>query len=221
MENFQQTIGYTFKDKELLLTAITHKSFTNDNPGNDYYERLEFLGDSILGFTAADMIYNAPGKLKEGKMTSIRAGVVCEDALSKVALNLGINRVMRLGHGEETSGGRSRVSVLADMVESVIAAIYLDGGLEEAQKFIRRFVMPDSAEIAENAIRDYKSLLQEEVQKQPGQTIEYAIVWEKGPPHDKTFSIQVLIDGIVYGSGIGKTKKSAEQSAACQALKKL
>lgn len=220
MDKLEERIGYRFHDRSLLLTALTHSSFANERheDGLPCYERLEFLGDSILGLVTAEFLYRHEPPLPEGSMTRLRAELVCEQALHKVALELGIAPYMRLGRGEEHTGGRQRPSVLADMVEAIIAALYLDSGLDEARRFILEKVLKD-AEISENhRTKDYKTELQELVQRKPNQHIVYELVGESGPDHNKTFAFRVSINGDAAGEGSGRTKKEAEQMAARAAL---
>lgn len=220
MKELTQKIGYTFKDISLLETALTHSSWANERHGQSY-ERLEFVGDSILGFVTAQFLYEHSPALPEGRMTRLRAELVCEASLHNVALELGISRYMRLGRGEEHTGGRQRPSVLADMVESIIAAIYLDGGLEPARRFIMERIL-SRAEISEgHRSADYKTELQELIQKGTDLSISYVMTGESGPDHDKTFSFRVDINGSPAGEGSGRSKKEAEQMAACKALEAL
>ncbi len=222
VKELEKKIGYEFKRKELLVTALTHSSYANENreEGIPSYERLEFLGDAVLGFVTAKYLYDAEPAMHEGRMTRIRAELVCEQSLYGVALDLGLGEYLRMGHGEERSGGRKRSSILSDAVESVIAAIYIDGGLEPAARFISRMVLsPESVE-AHHA-SDYKTELQELVQRRPEQELRYIPAGETGPDHDKQFMSEVSLNGHIIGFGIGKTKKEAEQAAAREALKKL
>ena len=218
----EKKIGYTFKNKTLLMTALSHSSYANERhaDGIESYERLEFLGDSILGFVTADYLYSRV-QLPEGKMTKLRAELVCEESLHAVALELEIGKYMRLGRGEEITGGRQRVSILADMVESVIAAIYLDGGLDEAKSFVLGRVLADAHVVAAKKQVDYNTHLQEVVQRKSGQTIAYELAGESGPDHAKVFAFRVLINGVNSGEGSGRTKKEAEQMAAKAALEAL
>ena len=223
MEKLEKKIGYTFRDKTLLRTALTHSSYANERQDEDSvcYERLEFLGDSVLELVTARFLYDHEPALPEGSMTRLRAELVCEGSLHRTALALGLGEYMLLGRGEEHSGGRERPSILADMVEAVIAAIYLDGSYSEARRFIMDNILKD-AEISENHhYGDYKTELQELVQKKSGQKISYDLIGESGPDHDKTFSFRVSINGISAGEGSGRTKKEAEQMAAQQALEAL
>ena len=223
MDKIEEKIGYRFQNRELLLTALTHSSYANERRGDGLpsYERLEFLGDSILGLVTADFLYRHEPPLPEGSMTRMRAELVCEEALHSVALELGIAPYMRLGRGEENTGGRQRASVLADMVEAIIAALYLDSGLDEARRFVLEKILRD-AEISEtHRTKDYKTELQELVQRQPNRLIRYELVGESGPDHSKTFSFRVTIDGEAAGEGSGRSKKEAEQMAARRALEAL
>lgn len=222
MNKLEEDLGYVFKDPELMLTALTHSSYANENreSGCHHYERLEFLGDSILGFITAKHLYAMKPELPEGKMTRLRAELVCEQSLHGVAVELGLGDYMRMGHGEEKNGGRQRVSILADTVEALIAAMFLDGGMEPAERFIKRMILsPES--IAAHHAADHKSELQELVQQKSGQTLVYVAAGESGPDHDKVFAVEVRLNGKTVGTGKGKTKKEAEQAAACEALKNL
>ena len=219
MEKLEEKIGYRFHDRELLRTALTHSSYANEKHGEvQSYERQEFLGDSILGLVTAEFLFTHEPPLPEGRMTRMRAELVCEASLHKTALELGLGSYMRLGRGEEHTGGRERPSILADMVEAIIAAIYLDSGMEEARRFILARVLRDAAFDDSHRSADYKTRLQELVQRKSNQVIAYDLVEETGPDHDKTFTFEVLINGAVSGRGSGKTKKEAEQMAAARAL---
>ena len=222
MERLEEKIGYRFRDRELLLTALTHSSYANERHGAaQSYERLEFLGDSILGLTAAEFLFRYEPALPEGQMTRLRAELVCETSLHRTALELGLGAYMRLGRGEELTGGRERPSILADMVESIIAAIFLDSGLEAAQRFIRERVLRD-AQIGEaHRFTDYKTELQELVQRRSDGQIRYEQIGESGPDHDKRFTFRVSVNGESAGEGTGRTKKEAEQQAARMALEAL
>ncbi len=223
MDKLEEKIGYRFRDRALLLTALTHSSYANERHGDGLpcYERRAFLGDSILGLLTAEFLYRHEPPLPEGSMTRLRAELVCEQALHKVALELGIAPYMRLGRGEENTGGRERPSVLADMVEAIIAALYLEAGLDEARRFVLEKVLRD-AEISEtHRSKDYKTELQELVQRRPNQHIEYELIGESGPDHNKTFSFRVSINGEAAGEGSGRSKKEAEQMAARHALEAL
>lgn len=219
MKKLEEKIGYSFKNRALLETALTHSSYANERHGDcECYERLEFLGDSVLGFVAAQFLYSHEPRLPEGRMTRLRAELVCESSLHKTALELGLGSYMKLGRGEERTGGRERVSILADMVESIIAAIYLDCGMDEARRFIMDKVLSGAELGEEHRIADYKTQLQELVQQKSGQQICYEMTGQSGPDHNKTFTFCVLVNGEIVGEGSGKTKKEAEQMAACKAL---
>ncbi len=223
MQKLEEKIGYRFTDKNLLLTALTHSSYANEHSawGCESYERLEFLGDSILGAVTANYLFRHEPRLPEGRMTRLRAELVCETALHKVALSLGLGSYMRLGRGEENTGGRERASILADMVESIIAALYLDSGIDEARRFVMEKVLADVVITEDHRSADYKTELQELVQQRPSRHISYELVDESGPDHDKRFVFTVSIDGTVAGKGEGRTKKEAEQMAARMALEAL
>ena len=224
MQELEKKIGYEFRDRSLLMTALTHSSYANERHGDgrESYERLEFLGDSILGHIAADFLYRHEPPIPEGRMTRLRAELVCEASLHQIALRLGRGGYMRLGKGEERSGGRERASILADMVESIIAAIYLDSGdLAEPRRFIMEQLL-EKAEIGEeHRSADYKTELQELVQRTPEQHILYEMTGQSGPDHDKTFTFCVRVNGVPVGEGRGRSKKEAEQMAAKQALEAL
>ena len=216
-------IDYKFKDESLLRLAMTHSSYANEHHGTHLQcnERLEFLGDSVLGMVTATRLYQLYPDMPEGKMSRLRAELVCEQALHGVALTLHLGDYIRLGHGEERSGGRERPSILADAVEAVIAAMYLDGGLEPAQRFILTHILNGLAEGEIRHVEDYKTELQERVQRRAGQTLSYTVCAESGPDHNKTFTMAVLLNGSEIGRGTGRTKKEAEQSAARCALEQM
>ncbi len=217
----KDNIKYEFKNKVLLRKALTHSSYANEQRARHLQnnERLEFLGDSVLGFVTADYLYNQFPELPEGELTKLRAAIVCEQALYEVAKELGIDGAICLGHGEESSGGRQRPSILADAVEALLGAIYLDGGIEPAREFVLSFI-PKSAERARQGrmFKDYKTTLQEIVQKNRQETLEYRLAGTSGPDHDKTFDMELLLNSNVFASGQGRSKKEAEQMAAKQAL---
>ena len=222
MKELEKKLNYTFKNSELLKNALTHSSYANENraEGISSNERLVFLVDSVLGFVTAKHLYSMQPTLSEGKMTRLRAELVCEQSLHGVALDLDLGRYLRMGHGEEKNGGRTRPSILADAVEAVIAAMFLDGGIAAPESFIERMILsPESIEAHHAA--DYKTELQELIQQKNGQVLTYAPTGESGPDHAKVFSASVSLNGEVIGEGSGRTKKEAEQAAACQALKKL
>lgn len=204
-------------DIELFETAFTHTSYSNENKNAENYERLEFLGDKILDFIVSEYLYKNR-HIFEGEMTKIRASHVCEDALAEYSLNSHFDKYLRLGRGEELTGGRSKKTILADVFEAFIGALYLDQGMEKAKEFVKNTVIK-SINKNEEIFNDYKSELQELVQTSK-KSLEYVLVRETGPSHDKEFEVNVLVEDIVYGSGIGKTKKEAEQNAAKDALSK-
>ena len=222
MKQLEEKLGYKFKNRALLLNALTHSSYANENreEGVPSNERLEFLGDSVLGFTAAKHLYAVEPSLPEGKMTRLRAELVCEHSLYGVARELDLGAYLRMGHGEEKNGGRQRASILADATEAVIAAIFLDGGIEAAVSFVERMVLSPEAVKAHHA-SDYKTELQELVQRKPDQQLKYTDAGESGPDHDKVFLSEVSLNGELIGRGSGRTKKEAEQAAACRELERL
>lgn len=223
MDSLEKKLGHAFRDRALLATALTHSSYANENRGRgECNERLEFLGDSVLGMVVADALYRRFPELPEGRMTRLRAQLVCEESLHRVASELGLGSYVRLGRGEEHTGGRRRTSILADAVEAVIAAMYLDGGLGTAEAFIERQILSalDGAGPVMR-VEDCKTELQELVQKKSGQSLSYELLGESGPDHDKTFTSQVCLNGRPIGSGSGRTKKEAEQAAARAALEEL
>ena len=218
---FEEKIGYEFKDKTYIQTALTHSSFANEHKEFNYNERLEFLGDSILGLVVSDYLFRARNDLPEGKLTRLRANVVCEESLSVVARKINLGDHLFLGKGEKTSGGSDRDSILADATEAVIAAIYLDGGFDQAKDFILSNLRDTIAKnIDGNIFRDYKTFLQEIIQGNNGK-ISYKLVGESGPDHDKEFEMQVKCGQDTIGIGKGKNKKEAEKEAARDALVKM
>ncbi len=217
LDGFEKVIGYEFKNKSLLETALTHSSYANEKhlPG-DCNERLEFLGDSVLGIITAEYFYHHLNHLPEGEMTKKRAACACEKSLHGFAKEIDLGKYIYLGRGEERMGGRKRASILADAFEAVIGAIYLDGGLDNARKFVLDFVKKAADE--QLSFVDYKTVLQEIIQKNPDEHLSYAVVAESGPDHDKRFEVEVYLNSNTIGCGKGKSKKIAEQQAAKQAL---
>lgn len=212
-------IGYSFKDKELVTTALTHSSYANEmHDGTKYNERLEFLGDSVLSIVVSDYIYRHCPELPEGKLTKLRASLVCEKSLYIYAKQIDLGSHIRLSRGERHSGGDDRPSILSDAFEALIAAIYLDGGIEPASRFILRFVIPDIKSTKPKKFKDYKTSLQEIIQKNPEERLTYVLVRETGPDHDKHFVVEVHLNSNVIGRGGGRSKKEAEQQAAREAL---
>ncbi len=216
--DLEQKIGYVFRDKSYLETAITHSSYANEmkNPC-PYNERQEFLGDAVLSIIVSDYLFKS-FHLAEGDLTKLRASIVCEKSLCGWAKKIDLGSYIKLGKGEENTGGRQRPSILADAFEALIAAVYLDGGMEKA----RDFVLPFAKEAVENehapAFKDYKTILQEIVQQNPEEKLSYVLAEESGPDHDKRFVVQVLLNTNVIGTGEGRSKKAAEQMAAKEAL---
>lgn len=224
MQKLEETIGYRFRNRKLLETALTHSSFANERncSGEESYERLEFLGDSILGHITADYLYRQDPPIPEGRMTRLRAELVCEQSLHRIAQRLELGKYMRLGRGEERTHGRERPSILADMVESILAAMYLDSGsLEEPRRFILNELLLPADLGEQHRSEDYKTALQELVQRKPNQLISYEMLGQSGPDHDKTFVFRVLVNGVPVGEGSGRSKKEAEQMAAREALEHL
>ena len=222
ISKFEETINYTFENKSYILEALTHSSYSNENKNYKFNERLEFLGDSVLSIVISDYLFKTETELPEGELTKLRANIVCEESLSEVASEIKLGEFLLLGKGEEATGGRERISILADALEAVIAAIYLDGGLEEARKFIFKYmkeIINDS--VKGKIFRDYKTYLQEVLQSQGEQHIWYKLIDEKGPDHNKRFVMEVGSNERVLGVGEGKSKKDAEQVAAKSALKSL
>lgn len=222
IKELETTIGYRFRNISLLQNALTHSSYANERYHNSLMsnERLEFLGDSILGMVVADYLYRNFPDRPEGELTRMRADMVCERALAAVASRLNLGQHLRLGHGEERFGGRNRHSILADAVESVIAAAFIDGGMDAAVGFVRRFILCD-VPAAKLRNVDYKTVLQELVQQKKNQTLAYELIRESGPDHDKKFDVEVTLNGQVVGCGAGSSKKRAEQEAARVAIAKL
>lgn len=218
MELLEERIGYTFRDKKLLKQALTHSSFANEQKINkwDDYERIEFLGDAVLELVSSDYLYRTHTRMPEGELTKMRSSMVCEPALAYCAREIGLGRYIFLGKGEEATGGRDRDSIISDVLEAVIGAIYLDGGLAPAKGFIDRFVLSDLEN--KHLFYDSKTILQEQVQKRGEGRLHYVLVEETGPEHDKLFRVEAMIDDHRIGEGSGRTKKHAEQQAAYQAL---
>ena len=242
MQELERKLGYRFRSGALLAEALRHSSYANEHRGAESVsnERLEFLGDSVLGFVTAEYLFARHPDSPEGELTRIRAALVCEESLHEVAQKLELGRYLKLGNGEEAGGGRTRPSILADATEAVIAAVYLDGGLAAASSLIHRVLLDcEREEVVEERRRDYKTVLQELVQRkkdqvlryelvghelvqrEPNRTLVYRMAEESGPDHDKTFTFEVLLNGAVVGRGEGHSKKEAEQMAARAALERL
>ncbi|EHL19719.1 ribonuclease III [Peptoanaerobacter stomatis] len=217
----EKNIGYIFENKGLIKTALTHSSYVNENKNSRDNERLEFLGDSILSLVVSNYIFNYKSNLKEGELTKIRASCVCEKSLINVANKLKIGDYIRLGKGEQNSGGKKRTSILADATEAIIAAIYLDSDLETVSKYVILWLEDTIVSaIKHKKDSDYKSKLQEEIQKVKGRVLKYEVVDVEGPDHDRKFTICVYCDNKLIGKGQGNSKKEAEQNAAQDALSK-
>ena len=224
MHTLEDKLGYVFKNKALLENALQHSSYANEHrsAGLRSNERLEFLGDAVLGVVTADCLYRKHPNLPEGDLTRIRAALVCEESLHEVAQSLELGRHLKLGRGEELGGGRERASILADATESVFAAVYLDGGMEAASALIHRVLLDkEREEVVEERRRDYKTQLQELVQRKSDQLLRYELTGSSGPDHAKEFAFRVTLNGAEIGTGTGRSKKEAEQSAACAALEHL
>lgn len=220
LDNLENEIGYQFKDKSLLKQALTHSSFSNEQKirKRKNYERIEFLGDAVLELVSSDYFYRTYPEETEGNLTKMRAAAVCEQALAITARQLKLGSYMIFGKGEEANGGRERESIIADAVEAVIGAIYLDESLEEARKFIYRFVLNDLDH--KRLFYDAKSILQEHVQETKAGELVYELIREEGPEHDKLFAVEARLNDVTIGSGEGKSKKTAQQHAAYDALLK-
>ena len=219
IEVLEKRIGYTFKNQKYLITALTHSSYANEvKKGTVCNERQEFLRDAVLSIVVSDYIFRHYSHLPEGELTKIRASLVCEKSLAIFANAIGLGDHLVLGRGEEMMGGRKRPSILADAFEALIAAIYLDAGTEEAAKFVLPFVKPELDNHGSKVYKDYKTTLQEIVQKNPEEQVTYHLVEESGPDHDKRFKVEVHLNSNGIGTGIGRSKKSAEQMAAKEAL---
>ncbi len=218
LEEYEELIGYRFRNRTLLETALTHSSYANEKKCKSY-ERLEFLGDSVLGFLTAEYLFAHFPHLPEGELTKTRAALVCERSLCEFSKELQIGSFLRLSHGEMNSGGRERPSILADVFESTVAAIYRDSGsLEEAKKFVLRFIAPAAKSQNTKPFKDYKTTLQEIIQQNPEEHLEYVVIGESGPDHNKHFVVEVHLNSNVIGKGGGRSKKEAEQQAAREAL---
>jgi ribonuclease-3 len=218
LEELEDRIGYHFKDRELLLTAVTHTSYANEHRKKNcqHNERLEFLGDAVLELVSSEYLFHGHPEMGEGQLSKTRASLVCEPSLAKCAARMGIPKFLRLGNGEEQMGGRTKDSITADAVEAIIGAVFCDGGFEEARKVVRRHVLSDIRK--EDLFSDKKSYLQELLQEH-NHAVEYRLIDEKGPDHMKSFTVAAVIDGTVCGTGSGRTKKAAEQAAAEEAIK--
>lgn len=221
ISGLEEIIGYTFTEKRLLEQALTHSSYANErkiNKINDY-ERLEFLGDAVLELVSSTFLFGENPDMAEGKLTKLRSSLVCEPSLAFCARTIGLEQYIRLGKGEDSTGGRNRDSIVSDVLEAVIGAMYLDGGYDKAEAFILKNVLTDIDN--RKLFLDSKTSLQEIIQARGYESFEYVLTGESGPDHAKTFTVDAVLDGSVVGSGTGRTKKAAEQMAAYEAIKKL
>ena len=219
MEKLFEKLNISPKNKNLYITAFLHSSYVNEHKAKNDYERLEFLGDAVLDLVVADYLYSNQ-KEKEGEMTKIRASYVCENALFEYSMNLGLNEYIKVGHGEEKEGGKFKKAIVADIFEALIGAIYLDLGYATARKTVLQIIVPYIENPNITFFSDYKSALQEYVQTVQ-KSFTYNLIKEEGPAHERVFTVEVEVDNIIYGIGIGQSKKEAEQEAAKEALKKL
>ena len=219
MEALEKKLGYTFKNKALLLNALNHSSYANEaRHGVTSNERLEFLGDSVLSIIVSNYLFNQFPNMPEGELTKLRASLVCEKSLCAFSRELELGKFLQLGKGEDKGGGRERDSILADAFEAVLAAIYLDGGMEIARKHVMNFVLRELKHTDDEVFKDYKTALQEIIQRNPEESVSYILTDEFGPDHDKQFTVEVHLNSNIIGTGKGKSKKQAEQMAAKQAL---
>ena len=219
MKSLEEKLQYSFKNKKLLLNALTHSSYANEaRDGISSNERLEFLGDSVLSIVVSEYIYKQFSNLPEGELTKLRASLVCEKSLCSFSKELNLGEYLRLGKGEEKGGGRERASILADAFEAVLAAIYLDGGFENAKTHVMRFVKDELKHTDDEVFKDYKTALQEIIQRNPEESVTYILTGGSGPDHDKVFEVEVRLNSNTIGKGKGKSKKQAEQFAAKEAL---
>lgn len=219
MEVLEQKLNYKFNNKKLLQNALTHSSYANEvRNGITSNERLEFLGDSVLSIIVAEYLFLHYKNIPEGELTKLRASLVCEKTLCKFSRELELGKFLKLGKGEDKGGGRERDSILADAFEALLASIYLDGGMEVATNHVLRFVIPEIEDKNQHTFKDYKTALQEIIQRNPEEYVTYVLKGESGPDHDKVFEVEVHLNSNVIGRGKGKNKKQAEQMAAKQAL---
>ena len=218
LEELEKRIGYVFENKALLKQALTHSSYANEQKirKNGDYERLEFLGDAVLELMASEHLFKTNPDMPEGKLTKLRSSVVCEPALAQCAKDIELGSFMLLGKGEEATGGRFRESITSDVMEALIGALYLDGGFQMAHKFVHKFILSDLE--SRILFYDSKTVLQEIIQKKPNQKLVYELIEEKGPDHNKEFTVEAILNGKKVGVGQGKTKKAAEQKAAYEAI---
>lgn len=219
MEELFQKLNIKPKNMKLYSTAFSHSSYANEHRAKSDYERLEFLGDAVVDLVVADYLYSSKSET-EGEMTKVRASYVCENALYEYSMSLGLNQYIKVGHGEEKEGGKYKKAIVADIFEAFVGAIYIDLGYATARKIVLNIIVPYIEDPNITFFSDYKSALQEYVQTEQ-RSLFYDLVEESGPAHDRTFKVDVKIDDIVYGTGVGNSKKEAEQEAAKEALEKL
>ena len=221
IKKFQEVIGYHFHDEKLLRQALTHSSFANEKHLKKHSdnERLEFLGDAVLEIISSEFLYKEYPDKPEGELTKLRASIVCEPTLALCTKNIALGEYLLLGKGEDQTGGRGRKSILSDALEAVIGAIYLDGGFANAKEFIHKYILTDIEH--KQLFYDSKTILQEIVQEKGTQPVEYVLIKEEGPDHNKNFTVDARVNGKVMGQGSGHTKKAAEQAAAYQAIRVL
>ena len=219
MKKLEERLNYNFKNRSLLEHALTHSSYANEvRRGITSNERLEFLGDSVLSIIVSDYLYRHFPRMPEGELTRLRSSLVCEQALCGLSRELRLGEYLKLGKGEDKGGGRERNSILADAFEAVLAAIYLDGGMEPARKHVMNFVLRELSGCDDDIFKDYKTALQEIIQRNPEEIVTYILTGESGPDHNKRFTVEVHLNSNVIGIGTGRNKKQAEQLAAKQAL---
>ncbi|MBQ5590354.1 MAG: ribonuclease III [Clostridia bacterium] len=219
MDKLQKNIGYVFKDKKLLNLALTHSSYANELGSQaQSNERLEFLGDSVLSIIVSDYLYNH-FETPEGELTKLRASLVCEEALFDFAKQIELGEFIKLGRGEQNNGGNKRPSILSDAFEALLGAMYLDGGIEPVKELVLKFVVLDLKDTKRITFKDYKTQLQEVIQKNPEEKIEYVLIDEQGPDHEKMFTVSIELNSLSIAKGVGRSKKAAEQEAAKEALK--
>ncbi len=219
MKALEENLKYSFKNEKLLINALTHSSYANETrDGISSNERLEFLGDSVLSIIVSEYIYKKFNNLPEGELTKMRAALVCEKSLCQFSRELELGKYLRLGKGEDKGGGRERDSILADAFEAVLAAIYLDSGMEQAKKHVMRFITDELQHTEAEVFKDYKTALQEIIQRNPEESVTYILTGESGPDHNKVFEVEVKLNSNTIGRGKGKSKKQAEQAAAREAL---
>ena len=221
LKELEKKIGYTFQKKELLQKAMMHSSYTNEKHLEKYHcnERLEFLGDAVLELISSDFLYREFPQVPEGELTKKRASLVCEPSLAYCAREFGLPQFLMLGKGEDMTGGRNRDSIVSDATEALLGAIYLDGGFANAKEFVLRFILNDMEH--KQLFYDSKTILQEIVQEDGSGPVEYPLIREEGPDHNKSFTVKAVVNGRVCGQGTGHTKKAAEQAAAYEALRSL